>query len=195
MIHPTLVRQYGKQYSKGWVLFQEGDPGDEVCLIASGEIKLTKLVGGTEILLAILGPGDLFGEMAYFSHEPRSATAQTLSEATILAIPGSLFEQLLRTHVDLAFILFKKLVMRIHGTNRHLEILGVADPFKRVVFHLTHEGRDVISSRELPAYLGISPGALNHALVLLEEWGMVAREERGIRILKPDELLELRQKG
>ncbi|MGE5808337.1 MAG: Crp/Fnr family transcriptional regulator [Nitrospirota bacterium] len=78
--------ELGRVYKDGEVIFKEGDIGDVMYSIQSGTVKISRLSGGKEQTLVILGGGDLFGEMALFDRKPRSATATALSEARVLGI-------------------------------------------------------------------------------------------------------------
>lgn len=78
--------ELGRVYNDGEVICKEGDTGDVMYAIQSGKVKISKLSGGKEQTLIILGGGDLFGEMALFDRKPRSATATALGEARVLSI-------------------------------------------------------------------------------------------------------------
>ena len=70
--------------SRGASVFREGDQGDQLYFIVSGKVKLGRTSpDGRESLLAILGPGELFGEMALFDPSPRTATATAVSETRL----------------------------------------------------------------------------------------------------------------
>jgi CRP-like cAMP-binding protein len=72
---------------KGQVLFREGDGGDEMFVVRRGSIVISKAVTGrVEQVLARIGPGDFFGEMALFDRSPRSATVQADSDSTLLVL-------------------------------------------------------------------------------------------------------------
>ena len=72
---------------RGQVLFREGDVGEEMFLVRQGSIVISKPVTGrVEQVLARIGPGDFFGEMALFDHSPRSATVQSDSESSLLVL-------------------------------------------------------------------------------------------------------------
>ena len=77
---------------KGQVLFREGEPGEEMFVVKSGSIVVSKLVtGNVEQVLAHMGPGDFFGEMSLFDRSPRSATIQADTESALLVLdPGNL---------------------------------------------------------------------------------------------------------
>jgi CRP/FNR family transcriptional regulator, cyclic AMP receptor protein len=72
---------------RGQVICREGDPGEEMFVVRRGSIVISKLVTGrVEQVLARIGPGDFFGEMALFDHSPRSATVQSDSDVTLLVL-------------------------------------------------------------------------------------------------------------
>src|SRR5258706_9788322 len=76
-------------------LFREGDPGDGLFLVISGEIDVTKRAPGGEHLLARLGPGGVLGEMSLVTADARSATGRALVDSRVLQMPASGFRALL----------------------------------------------------------------------------------------------------
>jgi CRP/FNR family cyclic AMP-dependent transcriptional regulator len=72
--------------AKGQVLFEEGDTGDQAYLIKEGEIEIVRQIGNTEHILARLGRGDIFGEMALIDNQPRMATARVAADAELAII-------------------------------------------------------------------------------------------------------------
>lgn len=76
----------GKEtYGAGEVIFKEGSHGAAVYVLSSGKVEISKMIQGKKIVVEILGPGDVFGEMSYIDHAPRSATAIAL-ENTVLEL-------------------------------------------------------------------------------------------------------------
>ena len=70
---------------RGGTLFSEGDPGDRLYVVTSGKVKLGRTAGdGRETLLAVLGPGEMFGELSLFDPGPRTATATAVTDTTLL---------------------------------------------------------------------------------------------------------------
>jgi CRP-like cAMP-binding protein len=67
------------------VIFREGDSGEEMFLIKSGKVKITKKTSGIVANIAVLEPGDFFAEMSLFDDKPRSATATALGRVELLA--------------------------------------------------------------------------------------------------------------
>lgn len=76
-------------------LFREGDPGDGLFLVISGEINVTKRAPGGEHLLARLGPGGVLGEMSLVTADARSATGRALVDTRVLHMPAAGFRALL----------------------------------------------------------------------------------------------------
>src|SRR3954469_24165329 len=76
--------RFAREFPAGTVLFEEGQPGHVMYIVVAGEIEIRRRVGETERLLAVLGDGEFFGEMAILSGRPRSATAVVRSAARLL---------------------------------------------------------------------------------------------------------------
>jgi CRP/FNR family cyclic AMP-dependent transcriptional regulator len=73
---------------RGEVLFHEGDPGDQLYIVTDGKVKLGRTSSdGRENLLAILGPGQMFGELTLFEPAPRSATVTAVTETCTTTSP------------------------------------------------------------------------------------------------------------
>jgi signal transduction histidine kinase len=81
--------------SGGETLFEEGDVGTSAYVIAEGDIEIVKISAGRDVLLAVLGPGHVIGEMALLREMPRMATGRARSEATLLEIPKTSLDGLL----------------------------------------------------------------------------------------------------
>ena len=86
-----------RDIAAGKDLFREGDPGDGLFLVISGEISVTKLAPGGEHLLARLGPGGVLGEMSLVTADARSATGRALVDTRVLHMPAPRFRALLET--------------------------------------------------------------------------------------------------
>src|SRR5438105_12720146 len=86
------LERFGKTFPAGTILFSEGDDGEEMYVIQSGRVQLTRMVRGREAHLATLPPGEFFGEMAIVNNQPRSATATVLEDAHLLVIDARTFE-------------------------------------------------------------------------------------------------------
>jgi CRP-like cAMP-binding protein len=118
----------------GTVVFKHGDVGEKLYVIIEGRVRITREVQGMgEEALAIVGPGDVFGEMALLDDAPRSATARVHERCRLLAIHRDAFEDLLFVHKDLAYEVLwnvvRMLTRRLRETNDRFAMLSFASKF------------------------------------------------------------------
>lgn len=121
-------------HREGDVLFRHGDVGDKLYLILEGQIRVGRTVAGMgEEALAVLGPGNCFGEMALLVESPRSADATAHSQCRLLAIAKDDFDDLLFRDKGLAYeVLWSTvnlLVARLNSTNDKVTLLSVSSRF------------------------------------------------------------------
>jgi CRP/FNR family transcriptional regulator len=128
---PSSADNMNKTYKDNTMLFCENEPGDELFIIQSGKVKITKILD-QEILLAVLSPGDIFGEMALLDNKPRSASAISFGEVAVLGINRSNFEKMVQAQPQLATKLIQLLSERIWTAYRQLENLMIRDTIGRI---------------------------------------------------------------
>jgi len=78
-----LLTSGEETHEAGEVIFEEGSHGSAVYVLSSGRVEISKMVKGEKIVVDILGPGDMFGEMSYLDPAPRSATAVALEDTVL----------------------------------------------------------------------------------------------------------------
>ena len=121
-------------HAYGTRLFQYGDPGDKLYIILEGKVRISREVGGMgEEALAVLGPGEVFGEMALLDESPRSAGALAHERCRLLVITKDAFDDLLFLHKDLAYEVLwscvRMLAARLRETNDKLTFLSTSGRF------------------------------------------------------------------
>ncbi|HEY3233663.1 MAG TPA: cyclic nucleotide-binding domain-containing protein [Polyangiaceae bacterium] len=119
---------------QGTRIFQHGDAGDRLYLILEGKVRISREVPGVgEEALAVLGPGQVFGEMALLDESPRSADARVHDRCRLLTIPKDGFDDLLFLHKDLAYEVLwsfvRMLVGRLRETTDKLTFLSISGRF------------------------------------------------------------------
>ncbi|MCZ7685156.1 MAG: cyclic nucleotide-binding domain-containing protein [Sandaracinaceae bacterium] len=134
-----LFARFGKTCDSGEVLFREGEAGDTMYVIQSGSVRISKSVKGEDKTLAILGPGEFFGEMAILNAKPRNATAVVEDPAKVLVLGARTFEQMLVSNAEIAVRMIKKLARRLDSANELIEVLMHRDPKARVILGLSRE--------------------------------------------------------
>ncbi len=120
-----------RTYRDNTMIFCENEPGNELYIIQSGKVKITKIVN-EEVLLAVLKQGDIFGEMALLENKPRSASAITFGDVNLLVINKSNFEGMVQAQPQLATRLIVLLSERIWTAYRQLENLMIGDHLGRI---------------------------------------------------------------
>jgi CRP-like cAMP-binding protein len=113
-----MSRQMGevpsKSFNAGDLIFREGDPANgEAFLVHEGKVEIRRQVAGEERVLRTLVKGDLLGELALFRDAPRSAAAVASGPVTLLVIPASRLDAMVRTNPGLAMALIRQLATRM----------------------------------------------------------------------------------
>jgi CRP-like cAMP-binding protein len=137
-----LFERFGKTIPKGTVLFREGDLGQEMYIIQSGRVKISKKVRNIEKTLSVIGKGEFFGEMAILNDKPRSATAELIEDSEILVIDRNTFETMIRGNAEIALRIIKKLAQRLQEADNQIENLMIKDNTSRVVNLLAKIAKD-----------------------------------------------------
>ncbi len=89
--------------ARGQALFDEGEPGDRLYVVTSGKVKLGRTaVDGRENLLAVMGPGEMFGELSLFDPGPRTATATAVTDTTLIGLGNADLQPWLTAHPEVA---------------------------------------------------------------------------------------------
>src|SRR5262249_5620821 len=133
-----LFERFGKSLPTGTVLFREGDVGKDMYVLQAGRVQLTRRIKNEEKIVAVLMPGEFFGEMAIVNNRPRSATATVIEDAKLLVIDGRTFEAMIRGSVEIAVRMLKKMADRLDRANQTIEMLLLREPNHRVVSFLRH---------------------------------------------------------
>lgn len=192
---------------KGKILFTEGEPGDRLYIVTAGKIKLSHASGdGRESLLAILGPGEMFGELSFFDPGKRTSTASAVSDSEVLGLSNHDLRPWLEGRPEVAQSLLKALAHRLRKNNETLSDLVFADVPGRVAKALLSLGEKFgahnidgfvvnhgLTQEELAQFVGASRETVNKALADFVSRGWIRLETRSVTILD-EERLKLRGK-
>ncbi len=124
--------EFTRTYPKDTMIFSESQPGKELYIIQQGSVKITKIVNDNEVLLALLKPGDIFGEMALLEDKPRSASAIAHEEAVLLAVNKDNFKRMVATQPQIITRLTQLLSERIWFIYKQLANTQISDPVGRM---------------------------------------------------------------
>jgi CRP-like cAMP-binding protein len=179
---------------RGDILFHEGDPGDRLYVLGEGKIKLGQSSpDGRENILAVLGPGEMFGELSLFDPGPRTATATAVAETQVLALSTEQLREYLSGRPQVALTLLAALARRLRRTNESLSDLVFNDVPGRVAKALldlaSRFGRPVeegvmvshdLTQEELAKLVGASRETVNKALADFAGRGWLRLEARAV---------------
>ncbi|MCY3642730.1 MAG: Crp/Fnr family transcriptional regulator [Acidimicrobiaceae bacterium] len=174
---------------RGVVLFEEGDEPGEFYLVLSGRVAIAQeSTDGRESLLAVLGPGELFGEMAFLDGYNRSAQARALEESSVLMVP---YEELRRLYEDTPAALWSAvqlLARRLRAMDRALSDTVFLDVMGRTAKRLLDMAGDrdefemPLTQEELASMVGASRERVNKAIHAFEKLGWVTHDQRRYKI-------------
>ncbi len=122
-----------REYPKGSMIILEEEFGDIVFIIKKGTVKITRVNDeGKEVILAMLGEMEVFGEMAIIDGESRSANALAQENCELLAISSEDFINLLKNHFSVSLGLMGELAKRLRKSDQHIEALSLSDAEHRI---------------------------------------------------------------
>lgn len=116
------LREFTLPYRAGEIVFREGDPGAEMYVIQSGQVELYRNVSDEKRFIRVFEKGDFFGEMSLLEGMPRTATAQVLEDADLIVINGATFDQMIKSNIEIAVRMLRKLSKRLRETTDQLEL-------------------------------------------------------------------------
>lgn len=187
---------------RGEVLFNEGDDGNQLYVVTEGKIKLGRTsADGRENLLAILGPGQMFGELSFFDPGPRSATCTAVTDVDLKSLGHDALLPVLASHSDVALALLHQLAGRLRRTNEVVgdlvfsdvpgrvakALLDLASRFGRRADDGVHVNHD-LTQEELAQLVGASRETVNKALADFASRGWLRLEPRSVVILDLERL-------
>ncbi|MBW3084925.1 CRP-like cAMP-activated global transcriptional regulator [Austwickia sp. TVS 96-490-7B] len=187
---------------RGEVLFREGQRGDRLYVIISGKVKLGRCsTDGRENLMAILGPGEMFGELSLFDPGPRTATATAVADTELIGMSNEQLHEFLKDRPAVALSMLASLARRLRRTNDSVADLVFTDVPGRVAKALLDlssrfgvecgEGVMVahdLTQEELAQLVGASRETVNKALADFASRGWLKLEARAVLLLDVERL-------
>ena len=191
-----------QRFDANQIIFQKSDPGDCLYAIVSGRVGITtESEAGKAILLNMMKPGEVLGEIALLDGKPRTANAVALDRSELLRIDRADFMPFLERHPRLAIRLMGVLCDRLRWTSDIIEDTIFLDiphrPAKRLMTLGTQYGRTTdqgllidlrLSQEDLGQMLGSTRESINKGLKLLEHKGLIEMDGGYIRLVDKDAL-------
>jgi len=195
-----LERQLHTAIATDQLLVQENDWGETLFVILEGLAKVRcHSSEGEEVVLSLLGKGDVFGELALLDNKPRSADVLALTPLSLVKLPGAVFRELMLSRPALALAIAQLESKRLRELNRRF-VIHSADATTRLLNALAElarhsaGGQDVLApipplaQRELAALAGLSRETTSRTLGKLRDRGYLQEEGGGLRLLSLEPL-------
>lgn len=191
-----------RNFEAGQVVFREGDASDTCYVVRAGHARAVREHGdGRTITLAIFGPGDIFGELALFEDERRSATVEALEELGVVAVLGPDMRRLMVEHPQIATRLVIALGRRLRESNERLSRQSfqtvqsrVAAVLGELVVKAVAEGAEpvevavIATQADLAQLAGSSRESASRFLAVLERAGVISQGRGRLVVHDPEAL-------
>ena len=195
-LNKIAERMVLRAFTKGQMILLEDDLGQTFFVIAGGSVKITRLSDdGREVILAMLGESDFFGEMSLLDGAGRSANVVALEVSEVLTLARNDFLEILQDYPKISISLLEELTQRIRKSDQQIESLSLSDVEQRIgitLIRLAEElgtiKRGSVKIKNLPYQqdianmAGTSRETVSRTFKLLEEKGLVTREGRKLTI-------------
>jgi CRP/FNR family transcriptional regulator len=192
-----------RSFPAGTRVFHEGDSSDACYIVSDGSFRVTREHSdGRAITLATLGPGEIFGELAMLDGDKRSASAESITDGTLLALPANDVRNLLARNPEIALKLVAGLVRRLRAANMRLSRQSFQTVPSRVAGILAQLSRDGqegegeemhevtirMNQTDLAQLAGTSRESVSRFLAELERAGVVRSGRGRVTVLDPPKL-------
>src|ERR1700761_4673611 len=191
-----------RSFPAGTRVFHEGDSSDACYIVSEGSFRVTREHSdGRAITLATLGPGEIFGELAMLDGDRRSASAESITDGTLLALPANDVRGLLARNPEIALKLVAGLVRRLRAANARLSRQSFQTVPSRVAGILLQLSRDRqdgdgeeaevtirMNQTDLAQLAGTSRESVSRFLAELERAGVVRSGRGRVTVLEPQKL-------
>jgi len=185
-----------RDYEKGQMILLEESTGETFFIMTSGTVKVTRLSDdGREVILALLGESDFFGEMSLLDGEGRSANIVANEDAEVMTLSRRDFLECLETYPKIAISLLEELAVRLRKSDQQIESLSLSDSEQRIGITLIRlaEERGTIKrgdvtvqnlpyQQDIANMAGTSRETVSRTLKLLEDKKLVKRNGGDIAI-------------
>jgi CRP/FNR family transcriptional regulator, cyclic AMP receptor protein len=193
------------QFKKGDAIFFEGDPGQTLYIVESGNVRIyLHTEDGQETSVNVCTSGDIFGELAVIDGLPRSASAIALEDSVVLALNREQFRECTRRYPQLAFNFLKALSVRVRYNTRQIDSLSafrVPSRLARKLLELAQEHGVVemggvriplpLTQSDLASLIGTTRESINKALGNFRKQGLIRVQAGVITIVDPEALRAL----
>lgn len=179
-----------RRIPRGQAVVLAGERTDCVYFVLTGSLKVVVSdEDGREVILSILGQGELFGEMGMFGEQPRSASVVAVTPSDLVMIAKSDFRHLMHDNFEIAWRMMCNLADRLRNADRKIESLALMDVYGRVARLLIDMSEDVggrtlvvrkITKQDIAKMIGASREMVSRVMKDLSSQGLIDETDQGI---------------
>lgn len=186
-----------RKYSRGDIIFVKDDPGESMFIVEDGSVRIyVPGTQGADLTLAVMQPGEFFGDLSLLDGRPRSASAQAARNTTLLTLERGDLTDLVQSRPQAALAILTEIAGRLRETDQMASDLAFLDVSGRLARRLldlaTSNGKEredgvlinsTITQEELANMIGVTRESVNRNLGMFRRLGLIAREGRRIVVL------------
>lgn len=184
-----------RRVSRGTAVVQSGEKTDNVYFVLNGSLKVLVCdEDGREVILTILGQGEVFGEMGMLDAAPRSATVTAVASTDLVVIAHADFRQIMASNFDVCLSIMCNMATRLRAADRKIESLALMDVYGRVARLLldmaepAEGGRSVvrkkISKQDIARMIGASREMVSRVMKDLQARGLLEETPAGLVVIE-----------
>lgn len=205
MAQNVLFDKYGQTIGPGRQIFREGDEGDKMYIIQDGTVRISRTIDGKDHVLADLGKGDFFGEMAIVSRMKRTATATTVEPTQLLTFDRAGFQSMIEKNAKIAMNVIDKLCRRLENANAQIQALVRKNEQSMIALNLYNrfmdrpEGERALAFdrvvKEISMALQVPVDTVENAIRSLADEGVLSIKTNAVRLRNENRLTQLAEGG
>ena len=190
-------KMVSRTFDSGSYIFLEDSNGEQCFFVVEGSVKVTRLSkDGKEVILAMMGLGDFFGEMSLLDGRSRSANIIALEKTEVLTLNREDFLEVLQNYPNISIQLIKEMALRLRKSDRHIVSLSLSDAEKRIalcIIRFADEKGTIKNGRvnikkipiqqDIANMAGTSRETVSRAMKILEDESFISRDGKNLTIL------------
>lgn len=191
-----------RKFGRSDIVFVKDDPGESMFIVEDGAVRIyVPGTQGADLTLAVMQPGEFFGDLSLLDGRPRSASAEAARNTTLLTLEREDLTELVLSRPQAALAILTVIAARLRETDQMASDLAFLDVSGRLARRLldlaSTNGKDhedgvvinaTITQEELANMIGVTRESVNRNLGMFRRLGLIAREGRRIVVLDEDGL-------
>jgi CRP/FNR family transcriptional regulator, cyclic AMP receptor protein len=198
-----ILRRHGheRRFHARQTIFARGDDGDSLAIVETGVVRISIFgADGRELVLALLGPGEVIGEISVIDSKPRAADVIAVGQVTLTVIAAGQLRDLLYSERRVTDFFLELLCERIRSANAHAETYALNSLAGRLAIYFVNHGQeetdgtlslpDLPSQSELARLVGVTRESVNRQFRAWKDTGLLVTEADGYVVTDPVRLQE-----